>query len=348
MKKQCWELREGKPNSPFLIISTATSCNRTDYLQFPKWQQREGTGYSVESLSDTPGWPEFTFPLMQHLQNLLANSKANRFAIIGRRGLGKSTTLLKICETHLKGQTPVFYFTFVENELLFLNKLALMLNQFDSSIPSPTSVFEAIGLFYWLVKSGVCVILDEFQHAKALSRIDQSLGVCVTKVQIIHFLKVLVDKQRIDNLAGNLVIVGSHLTGMDDIIADALYFRGFDIIRFEPWSPLVLYNNLKAHFFISVHDFLKLYASFNGIISLYAELFKYEPLMSPTSNNMDLVINKLFGEDSYYKDHLTAAKVDVLKMIVTEGPKTIKCLTSTPNFESIPGLMSTQNIFQAH
>ena len=158
------------------------------YLKFPYWKPQKGTGYYVEPLATTPGWPTFDLSLEKNLVDILVKKRAQRIAIIGRRRLGKTATIVKICEIHLKGLVPVFFITVSDNPQLFLDTVKESIAAFDPEIKPPNSIFDIMELFYWLIKSGVYVILDEFQRIKSLSRLDQKLGVFEEFKQMLIFL----------------------------------------------------------------------------------------------------------------------------------------------------------------
>jgi hypothetical protein len=181
-----------------------------------------------------------------------------------------------------------------------------------------------------------------FKDQKIFRELIKVLGF-VNLCPVTFIFKVLIDKQKLDSSAGNLVLLGSHVTEMSDVIGgstSALYGRGFTVFQFH---PLIIYDNLKNHFSITAIDFLQLYTCFDGVIALYAELFKEGALIHPTFTDMALVIQKLFGQDPYYAKQLGSNECRVLSVIADEGAKTLGYVTSSQSQTiglRVPALMS--------
>ena len=148
----------------------------------------------------------------------------------------------------------------------------------------------------------------------------------------------LIDKQQLDENAGNLVVLGSHVTEMADVVGgsnSALYGRGFHLFNFENWSPLVLYQNLKKYFQMSEFMFLQLFTCFGGVIALYSELFKDNKLINPKFEDMVLVIKRMFAIDPFYSKQLGSDECRVLKLFSDGQTRTIATLTSPTQASTI-------------
>jgi AAA+ ATPase superfamily predicted ATPase len=114
-----------------------------------------------------------------------------RLYVTGRRRIGKTFFIRKVANDHLKGKKAVLYLLAPDNKDLanlkkeFYHEVKRKMERFDSAIvvPETDDVKDVIIFLAWLLKSGVWVIIDEFQRLSELSHLFQ-----VCKISLLPLL----------------------------------------------------------------------------------------------------------------------------------------------------------------
>lgn len=220
--------------------------------------------------------------------------------------VGKLENLLKFGKHVLYVEADIHPPTFVSN-------VRLAVQQFDPTIPKPQNIHAAIRLLWWLMHSGVWVIIDEWQRIKQLG--------------LLGTLQSLLDAQQ--NYQGSLICLGSQVSDIDWILYNGgseLYgcpHLKMELHSFDYGSVFEMFSHLK----IDTYKILDLVSCFDGIIGMYHAFFKeYNFLKDNTLisfTNLKNFITSFFEQDVYYQSQLHSKHSRVLEMCVSKTKKKV-------------------------
>jgi len=293
----------------------STQTQGIDYNAFPLWICKPGYGVSIPPQTTFPtGWPFLTDFGLQKLQNQLEeiHSQFRRFAVTGRRRIGKTTGIREIAIRWASQSEPILYCLGQTDLVAFVEEVKTMTRKFDPSLVVPEIARELVVFLCWLLRSGVTVIIDEFQR------------LCSIPSMMEHF------QAQFDQLAhvhpGKFITLGSHVTEMERIILNQqspLFGRNFTRIHFAPLSVREQVLLLSENFSAKPSECLRLYTCFNGILGLYEDFFGSHNYLSPPSSIQEsdfekqllAFINKYFENDTFYRTQIHAEHSKVLEAL---------------------------------
>jgi predicted AAA+ superfamily ATPase len=237
---------------------------------YKKLQNYTGKGNNL------PHWEDSRWPAIHHSQYDQVVEKVTQCGLLvlsGRRRIGKSYMVCQIARSIYSGKVPVFYIAIpreVNGNVVpyFFAHFCEEVEAFDNTIQRPSPGLKAaslcIELIGWLLRSGVVVIIDEFQNLNSLS----------------YRIRELIDWQR-QKFTGRLICLGSHSTALKRMITggdEPLYGRGFEHLVITPTSPSTVCKLLRqvdlGDTKLGKRQLVFLYSFFDGILQWYEKAFR--------------------------------------------------------------------------
>jgi len=262
----------------------------------------------VKQIKRAPGWPNIQHPQFEYFLSLF-NAKGLH-NISGRRLIGKTHIFSNIALA-LANKHHVVYITAKEDEWEFAHKVESALKEFDSRIAVHLNARDAVDALWWLMHSGVYVIIDEFQ------RLGKTQGGRFEQLQD------LIDTEGDYN--GVLITLGSHIALLDETLRSgkaALFGRGF---MEHQMTPLDFYDiSTKLLYKLPPLTQISMMACFNGLIGLYYVCYQQHGFKEDTTfNELQHIVKGLFKKDTFYGDQLRSESSQVLRAISECKGKTL-------------------------
>jgi hypothetical protein len=151
-------------------------------------------------------WPLVAHPSLQSLNEQLAMSRL--LCIRGQQRIGKTQLLHSLCDKLDLNSQHYIFLNGTRDESVWMDSVNEALSQFDNAIGRVQTKKQSVECLYWLVISGVWVIIDEFEELNAINLISVLQFCCDVK----------------QDISGKLLLVaGANMTEVDHIFSSAGY-----------------------------------------------------------------------------------------------------------------------------
>eukprot|EP01124_Arcella_intermedia_P010364 TRINITY_DN16887_c0_g1_i1.p1 TRINITY_DN16887_c0_g1~~TRINITY_DN16887_c0_g1_i1.p1 ORF type:complete len:400 (-),score=40.68 TRINITY_DN16887_c0_g1_i1:749-1948(-) len=269
---------------------------RYSQLLIDPWVSSKNLHYFLTLPHQQSGWQHVEHPELTQTQTFIEKNTLVR--IRGRRRIGKTLTLITISKSVIERGIHLIYITATKNPDAFVFQLNNALSCFDNTIQLVSNFEEAIFCIWWLVESGVWIIIDEFQE----------LG-----VRGAQNIQIVVDLKR--PIKGKFIALGSHTKDLDQLFGGTgpLYMRGFVPFTMHGFKSTLIIKEILMPRKVDCMTCLTLVSIFNGIIGLYEELSQKSLLVSKVTVQELLDFARTIWEsDPFYSTSLNHTASSIL------------------------------------
>lgn len=227
---------------------------------------------------------------LQQLEKIVTRGRWFFVKITGRRRIGK-TTLIQQALVQSSGKKPFYVQIPDSSPAGVLSAYADAMETFQINqvtFPPPKSLLELAKSVSAMARSGIVVMLDEFQYFNR----DRLKDFC-------SFLQSEVDalSKESSSVSGGLVVLGSIQTEMTAILEDRaapLYNRTTDEVSLPHLDVGALLEMLRAQATVNPEHFLFLWNLFEGVPKFYRDCYEQDAL----NTGREDLLEKIFFESS--------------------------------------------------